>query len=452
MKRKGWLTSERTTKFIGFVLCFITFLCVYGLTSRSDIQSGDEAATFATGISLATKGDFAIDSLSWLLQKDASIGQLGRGGHLYSRFFPGTSLGIAFLYNLMAHNLDKPYIWGGLETGLGDHVMAPSQFGAHFALRLNAILGAFGIAMLLLLLKRYFPWKTVFISVLLFGLCTDWWYQSRGVFLEVGAGAFLMAAIYFADREEPYLSGLMLAISLIFRPTNIFALPIWGYAVWKKGWKSLWSVAFILISLCLLIVYNYVRFKSLFDFGYGGEGFTSPLIQGLVGVLISPGRSVFFYSPIVILAITGGRYIFKKDRLKLILLLVPVVCYLLLISSWHNWDGGASWGSRLLTPILPILGVMIGTFTHQLILKPKLASILVVILLGCIGVGIQLLTITCDPLMVLIDYIGSGYANYSQSVISFDKNWLALQLMNLTHWNWCKIDAYTLRNIWTACR
>ena len=197
------------------------------------------------------------------------------------------------------------------------------------------------MAMLLLLLKKYYPWKVAILTVLLIGLCTDWWYQARGFFLEVGAGAFLMACIYFADDERPYMSSLMLAISMLFRPTNILALPIWGYAVWKKGWKSLWSFGLILGCLGFLAFYNWIRFLSPLNFGYGDEGFTSSLLVGLVGVLLSPGRSIFIYSPPTILALTGGRIIFQKNRIKLVLLLIPVAGYILLIAAWHNWDGGS---------------------------------------------------------------------------------------------------------------
>jgi hypothetical protein len=318
----------------------------------------------------------------------------------------------------------------------------------------------------------------------LFGLCTDWWYQSRGFFSELGAGAFLIAGIYFADDERPALCSLMLGLSLLFRLTNLLALPIWVYVAWKKRWKSLWSFGPILASLACLAFYNWVRFQSPLNFGYGDRGFTNPLLVGLVGVLISPGRSIFFYSPITILAITGARRIFRKDnaapspgassnagadpaggqpqaaafqsrrevKIKFACLLVPLVGYILMIATWQNWDGGSSWGSRLLTPVLPILAVLLAPAIEGLFSNPGRGIAVTVILLGAIGLGIQLLTLTRDPLLVLQDYVGRGYATYTESVISFNKNWLALQLKNLTQWKVCDLDAYSLRALIAACR
>jgi hypothetical protein len=463
------------------VACFAFFLLLYGFTSRADLQVSDEAATFATGISLATRGDLAIDDLRWL-KDSAYIGQIGRGDHLYSRYFPGNSLAAALIYRLTARQNDGPFLWGNPEEGF--HPLAASQVGARLALRLNALLGAFGVSMLLLLLRKYYSWRTALTTVLLFGLCTDWWYQSRGFFSEVGAGAFLMAGIYFADDEQPALCSLMLAVSLLFRPTNIVALPIWSYAAWKKGWRSVWSFALILGSLGCLAFYNWIRFQSPLDFGYGSEGFTGSLLVGLVGVLLSPGRSIFFYSPVTILAITGGRIVFRKDKpsgspidpsnagagscdgqlqavafqrlrslkIKFACLLVPLAGYILLVASWHNWDGGSSWGSRLLTPVLPILAVMLAPAIARLFSKPGTGIAATMILLAVIGLGIQVLTITRNPLLVLEDYVGRGYATYTESVISFHKNWLALQLKNLTQWKVCDLDAYSLRALIAACK
>jgi hypothetical protein len=441
--------SEKVKIILGVFLCFIFFLILYGVTSRADIQVTDEAATFSTGISLAVRGNLAIDDMRWLEDK-YNIGEVGNGNHLYSRYFPGNSLAVAFIYHLTAKKNDTPYLWGSVDWGF--HEMADSQQGARLALRLNALLGAFGVTMLFLTLKKHYPWKTVIATVLLFGLCTDWWYESRGFFLEVGAGAFLLASIYFADNEKPAWCSLMLAVSLLFRPTNIVALPILGYAIWKKGWKSIWSFGILLGCLGFLAFYNWIRFLSPFNFGYGSEGFTSSIIVGLVAELFSPGRSIFFYSPIIILAITGGRLVFQKNKMIFMVLLAPVVGYILMVALWHNWDGGASWGSRLLTPILPILGLMLAPAIHRSFSNPKAVVPLVVLLLGVIGFGIQILTITRDPLLVLVDYVGRGYATYTDSVISFNKNWLALQVQDLMQWKLCDLDAYTLRNLVARCK
>jgi hypothetical protein len=142
----------------------------------------------------------------------------------------------------------------------------------------------------------------------------------------------------------------------------------------------------------------------------------------------------------------------KRESIKFLILLVPLAGYILMVALWHNWDGGSSWGSRLLTPVLPVLGVLLAPAIHRSFSRSGSVSGLVVLLLGTIGFGIQVLTITRDPILVLVDFVGRGYATYTDSVISFNKNWLALQVKNLTQWRLCDLDAYTLRNLLARCK
>lgn len=292
--------------YIAGLLCFIFFLVFYGVTSRANLQVSDEAAVFSTGISLALHGNPAIDELQWL-QKGVNIGQIGRGNHLYAKYFPGIELGIAVVYKLAEKTNDQPFIWN-------THEMAPSITGAIWAMKINALFGALAMTALLALLKRYFDWKTTVVTVILAGLCSDWWYQSRGLLSEVGAGSLLMASLCLVAYKKPYSSGVFFALSILFRPTNLVALPIWGLAIWHNGKKAIWSGLAIVTSIFILALYNWFRFGSLFDFGYGTEKFGSSLLAGLYGILLSPGRSLFIYSPILTLAIPGAWLFYKKEK------------------------------------------------------------------------------------------------------------------------------------------
>lgn len=209
------MTSRRT---VSAILCFVLFTLYYGWTARARLQVSDEVATFATGMSLATQGDLAIDELQWL-QDAVNIGARGNGDHLYAKYFPGNVLSSAALYILAGPRTDEPYMWNGKE-------LAPSLARAEVAMRLNAGLGALGLTLLLLTASKLFDLRTAWVTVILIGLCSDWWYESRGFLSEVGAGALLMACIYFADNRRPYLSALSLGASLLFRPPSILGLPI----------------------------------------------------------------------------------------------------------------------------------------------------------------------------------------------------------------------------------
>ena len=220
--------SEPARNTIAALLCFSFFLFVYGITSTANASASDEVATFRTGITLVTEGHLYIDDL-WKFQHITAIGTKGIGGHLYSKYFPGNTLSAALIYILTAKQGNSPYIIN--NPTYGTYQLALSEYRARIALRLNALLGAIGMAMLLLLLKKHYRWDVAIVTVLLIGLTTDWWNELRMFYSEIGAGAFLITSLYFADNKDPYLSSLFLAISIQFRPTNIIALPVWGYSM-----------------------------------------------------------------------------------------------------------------------------------------------------------------------------------------------------------------------------
>ena len=59
------------------------------------------------------------------------------------------------------------------------------------------------------------------------------------------------------------------------------------------------------ISVALVMWYNDVRFGRLVVSSYGGSVYHTPLVTGLEGLLVSPGRSVFLYNPLAVLGVVG---------------------------------------------------------------------------------------------------------------------------------------------------
>jgi hypothetical protein len=441
------MTAFNKSKLIPGLLCFLSFLLFYGLTSRADILGSDDVAVFASGISLETQGNLAIDNLQWLANTlNINLGETGRDGHLYAKYFPGNILSTSIVYHFAKKPNDQPFFWSvprNLSPTMGNVELAPSNSGARLALKINALFGALAMTALFLMLNRYFDRRVILVTVFLTGICSDWWYQSRGLSSEVGAGAFLITCLYFSTAEQPYQSGIALGLSLLFRPTNIITFPVWGKVVWDKGRKAIWSGIGIAAGLLVLAWFNWIRFGSVFNFGYASESFTSNIILGLAGILFSPGRSLFIYSPILILAILGAQLFYKKEKALTLICLWTVLSYIFIIASWHNWDGGWSWGSRLLTPIVPVIGFLTAPAIEYSWGKKR--DILVVIILAFLGLGIQLIVLAKDPLISLVNSVVYGSINYNETIFTLNHSWLALQINSLQYWKICDLDAYTLR-------
>jgi hypothetical protein len=439
------------SRLVAGALCFIVFLFIYGITSRADLQLTDEVAVFTSAISLETQGTLEIDELQWL-NDTINIGKVGRDGHLYSKYFPGNVITAAIVYNLTKAQADQPYLWSvpkDINPEMRALELASSNTGARIALKINALFGALAMTALFLLLKQFFDWKTTIATVILVGLCTDWWYQSRGFLSEVGAGAFLITSLCFSAYQKPHHSGFAFGLSLLFRPTNIIALPVWGKSVWNKGGNAVWSALAVIAGGLGIMFFNWIRFGSIFDFGYGNESFVPNLFDGLYGTLLSPGRSLFLYSPILTLAIPGALSFYKREKALTIVSVLAVLLYVFMVASWHSWDGGWSWGSRLLTPIIPILGFLTASAIEYA--WGRRADILVVVILSLLGFGIQLVALAKNPLETLVQFVVYGGIDYNETVNSVNNSWLALQLRSLKNWQICDLDAYTIRQWLGVC-
>ena len=420
-------------------ICFLCFLLFYGITARGRLQASDEAAVFASGVSLATHGHLAVDQLR-PLQERVNIGAEGPDGHLYTKYFPGNIFTVALIYKLTARADDQPYIWS-IE-------IAPSVTGARWALRANAFWGALGMTALLFLVRRYFGWRTAIITVVLVGTCSDWWYQSRGLYSEVAAGALMTASLYFALSDKPYPSATALALSILFRPTNLIAAPFWMLSVWHKR-KSAFSAFVIIGGLALLAAYNWARFGSALAFGYPEGNLSVPFLTGLHAMFLSPGRSLFVYSPVLLLAIPGVWIFFKRDWRVTALCLFVVLGYAAIVASWGPLGWGLSWGMRLMTPTLPVLafltaGTIDYVFRHKWLLIAPIA-------LGLIGFAIQIVALLRDPTHVLIDQVQGGGVKFEDTIYSVRHCWLALQIDAARHAQPCDLDSYTLRRLLTNC-
>ncbi len=147
------------------IACFLAFLVFYVLTSRTELQVSDEVATFATGISLTTQNDLAIDELQWL-QDAVGIGKRGPDGHLYAKYFPGNVVSAAILYRIAPLPVGEPFYWNGKE-------IAPSLARARFAMLLDPLFGALAMTLLWLWSERAFGTRVAWAAVVAIGLGSD---------------------------------------------------------------------------------------------------------------------------------------------------------------------------------------------------------------------------------------------------------------------------------------
>ncbi|HEX3724267.1 MAG TPA: hypothetical protein VHV31_15880, partial [Nitrolancea sp.] len=152
-------------------------------------------------------------------------------------------------------------------------------------------------------------------------------------------------------------------------------------------------------SVLLYLGLNYYRFDTIRDPAFGNilDG-SLDIFVGLYGNLLSPGRSIFLYSPPLILALLMFRQFYRRFPYEALLVAGIAVCYIVLYSIPLDWDGGWSWGPRYLLAIVPFLMLPLGYFFTSR------ARIALAVAFGILGAGIQLLGIIINYSFVYWDW------------------------------------------------
>jgi hypothetical protein len=115
----------------------------------------------------------------------------------------------------------------------------------------------------------------------------------------------------------------------------------------------------VLAAAMLTLCYNHVRFGSPWDTGYLRDGTATfgSIRIGLLGLLASPGRSLFLFAPVTVPGVVALGSLWKRDRATAVLLGGTTAVLVLFYASLTYWDADRSYGPRYLVTILPLLCV-----------------------------------------------------------------------------------------------
>jgi len=396
---RGELAETRETT--RYLLLFGAILFVY-LCTLSDANLGwvgDGQVMLDTAVSLHELGTLAIGYYD-----DPERGFIPRPGG-FGKYGLGLSL-VEQVPLLFADSIETSY--GGGRSNL--------LFA--FCNTLLTALVALAVALSVRALGRPFPAAALAACGLAFGTFA-WPYISYDFSEPLQAlclttSFWLLVRAVRAPGSSPaglVLAGSALGFAVLTKANLLILIP--GYALYL--WYGLGSpfgqrlrqFGWFGISLGLwglvIAVLNHYRFGSVIEFGYGSESaqFTTPLSQGLYGLLLSPNKGLLFYAPLALLA-PGALWVSRGHRRELALLLTTSGLLVVLTSMWWSWEGGASWGPRLILPIVPLL-----TIGASLLLGPsRISSILFAICLGA-GLVINLLGVLLNvflwPIIVGLD-------------------------------------------------
>jgi hypothetical protein len=155
-------------------------------------------------------------------------------------------------------------------------------------------------------------------------------------------------------------AGLLCGLIAANRPPDaVLAAALGAYGLFWFGRRLGLLAAGAALPMGLLLLYN-LGVAGHIAGGYGLKGRAAflqhDLISGLGGLLFSPTRGLFVFSPFLLFLVLAWRHL-PRDRGERGLLLASAAGVVLQVVLYAktDWRTGVSWGPRYLTDLLPLL-------------------------------------------------------------------------------------------------
>ncbi len=354
---------------------FCVLAGIYLLTSGGHTYSYDEETMFGLTESLVERGSLVVPTCGNCTVLRSIPMPEGRN---YSRYGPVQSL-VAI----------PPYLIGRALAGGDD---AARWFTTRFAATLLTALVTAWIGALLYALVRQLgaTHGAALVTALLYGLGTQTWPRAKTFFADPLTTLLILGGVYCWWRlDNPTGTGavarvremtgwaaglgLLCGVSvgvkfgagIILLPFGVAgAASLWR--VWRthgltpRGLVTIAGGAVLAVAGPLLLVawYNWVRFGSPTETGYGGREVGA--VQGgdwwagFSGIMLSPGKGLFVFSPVVILGLLSFWPFARRHRRAALLVGALIVLHIAFYARVPQWDAGTSWGPRYLDFIVPL--------------------------------------------------------------------------------------------------
>lgn len=280
-------------------------------------------------------------------------------------------------------------------------------------------------------------------ATFLLGFTTPLWVYSKSFMAEPLQALGLLlaatgAALAGSDRRKRRIEpetiaalGAFLAISvkLSMLPLAIACL-LPGLLAPRRTWRA--PIAGVLAALAGHGLYNFARFGTPLETGYGAQAtaaaYTTPVLVGLYGLLLSSGKGVLWFAPALWLAPAGWRAMWSaassatasppgqvaehglnvpltrhgrwRDAIARLRASAPParaglavaaawIAGLALYSRFQHWAGDGSFGPRYLVPLLP-LAFLAMAFALGGVPSPSRARKALAVLLAVLGFWVQI--------------------------------------------------------------
>jgi hypothetical protein len=337
-------------------LLFAVLLLAYMATGRT-VDAWDTWPARVLPFSILREGNLDLDEFRFLHATSPPHFLTRAGGHWVSSYPIGPAV--------LAVPFYVPAVLGGVDP---QSPLVPQLE------KLAAATMVAASALLLYLAARRLAGAAAALPVaLVYGLATSNLSVASQALWQHGPSLLLLTAALYAlvrARDDPRWAGwagFPLAFAVVTRPIDLpLVAPLAVHVLVRHPSQVL---RFLLSAVPPVLL------EVGYDLAYWGRplashlpaGIASPLEpwlwstpvrEGLAGLLVSPTRGLLVYSPVLLLSLVGLALAWRRGGDRLLRALGPgVLLTLLVLSKWYFWWGGSTFGPRLLADLNPSLAL-----------------------------------------------------------------------------------------------
>lgn len=206
----------------------------------------------------------------------------------------------------------------------------------------------------------------------IFGLLSMAVQQSTDIFSEPGVGFFIVVSLLgllgwrSGTATSAWLVGVGVGGTIFFRADSMvlcgvlvpLVIAFVSHRRLLDDWRWLYRLGVPLgAAFAYQLAYNRLRFGSVFSMGYDGIAWSTPLLEGLYGNTLSPGKGLFVFNAMLILALPGLVILWRRDRPVALVVVVLSIARIFFYAKWSFWYAGVGWGPRFMFPLCGVLTI-----------------------------------------------------------------------------------------------
>jgi MFS family permease len=339
------------------VACLLGAVCfVFYLTNLRPLGAWDSIPARLLPFSILRQGNLDLDEFAWLRRLNPEPYFLRRGpsGHWLSRYPVGLPILVTPLYApitwwLQHHHVDDDDVRFRLASVVMERIAA-------------ATVGAASVGFVFLAAAAISPTQVAVGVALAYGLGSSTWTVGSQALWQHGLAELGLAGLSFfllapMRRRAAAAAGAFAALGVLARPTMLVFALVALIFMWRERRAQL--IPFLslpILGAALLLAYNMRLAHSAVAWPRFGA-FRWPRWASFFGLLVSPNRGLFIYTPAAALAIPAVCRPGRAASRWLAYAPFGVAGYLLLYSAWSGWWGGHCYGPRFLTDALPVIAL-----------------------------------------------------------------------------------------------